>query len=224
MIPVLGVPTLYRYDLLERMLASVDETWDRLVVIDNGGKCPPLWKAHVVSLPANLGVPASWNLIMKVTPDAPWWAIVNDDIEFAAGDLASLCEAMADPAPRVVTLDGFGAFAINRACVDRVGLFDENFVPAYCEDADYEYRCKLAGVPILSIPAGLRHDRSTTIAEPRYKAENDRTYPLNRTYFGVKWGGDLRGGETFDSPFDSGAGVDEWSLDFPRLREQAWHG
>jgi len=223
-IPVLGVPTLYRYDLLERMLASVDEAWDRLVVIDNGGACPQLWKADIVSLPANLGVAASWNLIMKITPGAPWWAIVNDDLEFAPGDLASLCEAMADPSPRVITLDGFSAFGINRACVDRVGLFDENFVPAYCEDADYEYRCRLAEVPIIPLTANLTHARSTTIARDDLKAENARTYPLNRTYFGDKWGGDLRGGETFDSPFDSGAGVDEWTLAFARLREQAWHG
>jgi GT2 family glycosyltransferase len=219
---ILGVPTLYRYDLLARMLASVDVP-ARVLVIDNGGSCPDI-DGTVIRLPTNLGVAASWNLIMKVTPDAPWWAIVNDDIVFAPTDLPSLTDAMADPSPRVVTLDGFAAFGINRACVDRVGLFDENFHPAYCEDADYEYRCRLADVPIIAVPANLRHDRSSLIADPRYKAENDRTYPENRAYFIAKWGGDLRGGETFDSPFDAGGTVDEWTLSTARVRELAWHG
>src|SRR5512146_1915569 len=140
MIPVLAVPVLHPH-LVEQMLATVDMPCVRRIVIDNGGRLGDLPGVHVIRLPGNLGVGASWNLAMKVTPRAPWWAIVNDDIEFAPGDLAALAEAMDDPTPRLVALDGFSAFGINRGALDAVGWFDESFHPAYCEDADYEYRC-----------------------------------------------------------------------------------
>ena len=218
MIPVLIVPVL-RPGLVGRMLASVDVPVGQIIAVDNGGRAE-VPGAHVIRLPANLGVAASWNLGIKVTPDAPWWCVVNDDIVFAPGDLARLTAAMGGA--DLATMDGFAAFGISRACVERVGYFDENFHPAYCEDCDYEYRCRLAGVPIVPVPARLRHDRSSTIAEPRFGRQNARTYPENVRYFERKWGGPLRGGETFDSPFDAGGGVDEWTPDHARRRSQAW--
>lgn len=222
MIPVLGVPVLNRPDLLARMLASVDAPVGRLVVIDNGGVVPEIPGAHVVRLPGNLGVAASWNLLLKATLDAPWWAIVNSDVAFGPGDLASLAAAMADPCPRIATLDGFAAFALNAAALDRIGFFDEAFHPAYCEDADYEYRARLAEVPIVSIPSRLRHDRSSTIAEPRLAVENGRTYPQNAAYYAAKWGGPLRGGETYATPFDEGSDPRFTRLEPARLRRLRW--
>lgn len=223
MIPVLAVPVL-RPDLVGRMLASVDVPVERTLVIDNGAAVlerdvPGAW---IVRLPSNLGVAASWNLAMKVTPRAPWWAIVNDDLVFAPGDLARLAAAMADPAPRIATLRGFSAFGINRAALVVLGYFDENFIPAYCEDADMEYRAKLLGVPITGVPSGLRHETSSTISLPEYGRQNARTYPANVAYYLRKWGGHLRGGETFTTPFNAGGRPDEWSLDASRLRELGW--
>ena len=221
MIPVLAVPVLHPYRVAE-MLATVDVPCGRRIVVDNGGQVGELSGVHVIRLPWNLGVGAAWNLAMKATPDAEWWALVNDDVAFAPGDLARLCAAMDTAEPRLVTLDGFSAFGINRAALDAVGWFDENFHPAYCEDADYEYRCRLRGVPIMPIPANLAHRRSSTISDPAYGRQNDRTYPRNVAYYARKWGGGVRGGERFASPFDSGAGADVWTLDPARLREQGW--
>ena len=121
---------------------------------------------------------------------------------------------------RLVTLDGFSAFGINRAALERVGYFDENFVPAYCEDADYEYRCKLAHVPIVQLSVGLRHDRSSTISDPFYDGQNQRTYPANVAYFKAKWGGPLRGGETYVTPFN--LGEDASATNARRRRELDW--
>ncbi len=53
---------------------------------------------------------------------------------------------------------------------------------------------------------------------------NARTYPANRAYYRAKWGGELRGGETFTSPFNRGGPVSEWSLDIDRLRDNDWEG
>lgn len=220
MIPVLIVPVLTGRRVLD-MLASIDLPVGLRLVIDNGAGIE-VPDAHVVHLPHNIGVAAAWNLGIKATCRAPWWAIVNDDVVFAPGDLGRLMAAMADPSPRVVTLDGFAAFGINQAALGRVGWFDENFHPAYVEDCDYEYRCRLLGVPIMSIPAHLRHERSATIGLPHYSAENARTYPANLDYFRRKWGGPIRGGEQFMTPFDAGGSPSDWTLDHGRLAWLTW--
>lgn len=220
MIPVLGVPIISRPDLLERMLASVDVPVGRRVIVDNGNVVP--YYLDAVRLPANLGIAASWNLVIKLTPDAPWWLLANADVVFAPGDLAHLADEMADPAPKVRTMDGFAAFAVNAACIETVGWFDENYHPAYVEDCDYEYRCKLLGVPIVEMTSSIRHDTSSTIKADHYRRQNSRTYPSNVAYHIAKWGGAHRGGERFRTPFDHDTDPADWTLDLARLRDNAW--
>ena len=157
-------------------------------------------------------------------PAEPWWCIANADTELAPGDLDRLALEMEKPGPRWVGMNGdWRVFGINRECVETVGFFDENFHPCYCEDADYEYRCTLAGVPWYSIPGGASHVGSAAIAsDPAFMAANARTYPANRAYYEAKWGGPLRGGERFMTPFECGASVRDWTLGLRRVRELAW--
>jgi GT2 family glycosyltransferase len=229
-IPVLGIPALNRPDLLARHIESIDVLVDRLFVIDNSphwemGDIADNYHVEVVDPGVNLGVAASWNFIIKTNPAADWWMIANVDQEYAPGDLERLAAAMGDESAAVRCLSRFAAFAINRACVEKVGLFDENFHPIYCEDADYEYRCKLAGVEIVDVESGTKHLEGGSVTfrtDRQYADRNARTYPENVAYFEAKWGGPLRGGEKFMSPFDGGGPVDEWTLDVSRLRDLAW--
>lgn len=219
MIPALIVPSMHP-ELAARMFASVDVPVGRRIVIDNSGRSAD---PDAIRLPANLGVAASWNLGMKLAIDAPWWFITNDDVVFLPGTLAALVAKLADETPQVVCLaHGFEAFAINRAALETVGWFDENFHPAYCEDTDFEYRCRLAGVPVRQLALGLRHDRSATIKDDHYRTLNAGTYPRNFHYHVAKWGGNPRGGEVLASPFGQGAAPRDWTLDPRRLREQRW--
>jgi len=225
MIPVLAFPVIGRFDLLERAIASIDYPVGKLLIIDNS----PLGLGDAASLPAvvtrppsNLGFPGSVNHVIKTHPAAPWWAIANADIVFGPGDLARLDEAMTSHPGGWVGIVDWRVFGLSAAAVERVGFFDENFHPCYCEDADYEYRCTLAGVPWGAIPGTTTHERSVTIKEAHYAARNAQTYPANRAYYYAKWGGELRGGETFTTPFDSGGSVAAWSLDLRRLRDQPW--
>jgi GT2 family glycosyltransferase len=227
MIHVLAVPCINRPDLLAACLASIDEPVERLIVIDNSGtgelgdvaaSIRP--NALIVDPPSNLGVAASWNFAIRTTPDAPWWCLVNADVTFAPGDLGRLAGEMTDEA-EVRCLIEFGAFGITAAAIEAAGWFDEQFVPIYAEDADYEYRCSLAGVPIIAIPNTSSHVGSAAIRSG-YAEANARTYPANLDYYQRKWGGPLRGGERFTSPFDRGGSVRDWSLDLSRLRSQAW--
>lgn len=218
MIPVLGVPVLNRADLAERMLASVDLDVAETLVILNGNVNET--RHHLegdqvtfIDPGFNLGVAASWNFVIRARPSAPWWLIVNADIEFGGGDLDRLADAMDKPGPRVACLYEFGAFGINADAVDTVGWFDENFHPIYFEDNDYRWRCQLAGVPVLNLISRTRHDNSATIASG-YAHHNDRTFPRNGDYYAAKWGG-LPGHETVTKDPHT-------QLDRRRLVNNAW--
>lgn len=227
MIPVLGIPCIGRPDLLAECVASIDHPVGRLVIVDNSpagdltADPPPFVGALVITRPPdNLGYAGSINHIIRTHADAPWWAIANADTRFGPGDLAALESAMAQAG--LVGVIDWRIFGLTFEAVERVGLWDENFHPAYCEDADYEYRCTLAGVPWGFIRGSSTHVGSVTIQEGHYAQRNAVTYPANRAYYRAKWGGDLRGGERFTTPFDAGGSVADWRLDIRRLRDQRW--
>lgn len=223
MIPVLGVPILNRPELLAAMLSSIDESIEQLIVVDNGGVWEQQRDEHVLRPVQNLGCSASWNLIMKTTPQAPWWLIVNSDIEFAPGDLARLVQEVDPSTAAIYHQLGFAAFVMTAPALDRVGYFDENFHPAYDEDIDMSRRCELAGVPRIQVEAHLSHVGSATIyANERYRALNGLTHPANDRYYARKWGGDKDGGETFDTPFNQGGHLGDWRVASERLRAMAW--
>ena len=230
-IPLLCFPTINRGDLLSRALASIDVEPDRLIVIDNSRDgldfdCPPhLSDILEVIVPAsNLGFGGSVNHAICGEPGAAWWCIANADVEFAPGDLARLAAEMAQGGPRWVGITDWRVFGLSRDAVERVGLWDGNFFPAYDDDCDYERRCDLAGVPHHFITGGTTHEGSASIkSDARYAFLNaTRTHPSNRAYYVAKWGGPPRGGERFTTPFDRGGSVADWTLDIRRLRDNAW--
>lgn len=230
-IPVLGIPVISRPDLLAACIASIDEPVGRLIVIDNsphglGGAaeavCPPtVADLCVTRPPSNLGVAGSWNHIITTSADAVWWCIANADTVFGPGDLGRLAQTMAGP--RWVGVNGdWRVFGLTFEAVERAGLFDPNFHPIYAEDADYERRCTLAGVEWGFITGTSTHAGSVTIKEARYAERNRSTYPANLAYYEAKWGGPLRGGERYATPFDRGGSVADWTLDLRRIRDQQW--
>lgn len=193
MIPALIVPVLNRPDLLERLLASIDYPVADLLVIDNGNVVkslpylPTVERAHLIKSPTNLGVPASWNLGVKMLPFATYWLIVNSDAYFPSMSLDRLAGAYRYDA---LVLSGasppWACFMLGHQVVSKVGLFDEGIYPAYFEDNDYERRCTYAGFPV--VPSGIfvGHDNSSTIGEGRYRAANDRTFGPNANYYAQK--------------------------------------
>lgn len=188
MIPVLGVPVLAHHALLGRMLATIDADIETLLIVDNAGRVgqtalPHVGRTYWLSMPSNLGVPASWNLIIKSTPHAPYWILANFDITWPAGSLERLADAAR---PDALVLSGgsppWCAVAIGEDVVDTVGLFDEGIYPAYCEDNDYERRVRAAGLDVVETHIPVAHRNSSTIAAG-YRAANDRTYPANVRYY-----------------------------------------
>ena len=150
MIPVVGVPYLMDFELLDRCISAVQVgRAERIHIIDNsphlGRISYPMRPDVVISRPErNVGVAGAWNNIIKWNPDAGWWFIINADVILTPGDLDLIELEMRDH--ELVTFQGMHAFGIKPSAIERVGWFDENFVPAYFEDNDYSYRCRLMGV------------------------------------------------------------------------------
>lgn len=193
MIPALIVPILNRADLLDRLLDSIDYPIADLLIIENARilqrdpRCEYAERIHVLRMPSNLGVPASWNLGIKALPFAPWWLIVNSDAYFPPDSLQRfMVEADRDALTLSMAAPPWACFAVGDNVVAKVGLFDEGIHPAYFEDDDMQRRCTYHGFPTVysTIPVG--HDNSSTIGESRYAAANGRTFLANRVYYAEK--------------------------------------
>jgi GT2 family glycosyltransferase len=232
-IPILAVPSLNRPDLLRAMVASIDHPVGRMIVIDNS-QTGEMWDAIadviptcvadtvVLEAPWNMGLAGAWNLAIKAAPRAAFWFLPNNDVAFGPGDLGRLADAMADPAPHVAMLYEYAAFALNRAVVDAVGWFDENFYPIYCEDSDYRWRCRITGIPEVEVPGSTTHAESQSWqADGTVRLANRLSYGRNRAYYLDKWGGDPRA-EVYRSPFDRGGWVGEWHVDLATLGAFRW--
>jgi GT2 family glycosyltransferase len=186
------VPVLNRYDLLQRMLDSVDVTVDHLLIIDNGLGTDTLElsdkfaKVTHLRMPANLGVAGSWNLGIKSFPYAHRWFIVSNDVVFKPGSLAKLAEARRDEITLTADAPNWQAFALGDEAVMDLGLFDEcGFYPAYFEDNDYMRRAQFVGVNIRKLELDLHHDNSSTI-KGGYQSKNDKTFFANQRYYQSK--------------------------------------
>jgi GT2 family glycosyltransferase len=190
------VPVLNRYDLLQRMLDSVDLEIDHLLVIDNGAGFSKeglelrysdyFQKVSYLPLPANQGVAGSWNLGIKSFPHAPRWFIGSNDIVFQPGALEKLSEATSEEITLTESFPYWQMFVLGEEAVKKIGLFDEcGFYPAYFEDNDYERRARKAGVNIKLIDIPLAHDNSSTI-QAGYQQKNSLTFGANERLFNKK--------------------------------------
>ncbi len=97
----------------------------------------------------------------------------------------------------------FSCFGVNKLCYDEIGLFDEEFAPAYFEDNDYHYRIKLAGLQATCNYSNFFFhygSRSKKIT-PAFGAFLDEHYLKNEAYYLEKWGG-KPGEETYTRPFN----------------------
>ena len=189
MISNLIVPVLNRYDLLQRMLDSIDYMIRDLLIIDNGGnlshvKFPKtVLNSHVLSMPSNQGVSGSWNLGIKCFPHDNVWMFGSNDVVFGANALEKLSQARRDEITLTESFPHWQAFAVGDQAVQRLGLFDESIHPAFCEDVDYRIRAEHHGVPIRKIQIPIHHDNSSTIhSDGRLKTLNHRTHGSNDKY------------------------------------------
>ena len=190
MIPVVGFATLRRFDLAERLLASIDYPVEHLVIVDNSGTAT--WNPEkpdfvvnmwVIRVPYGLGLVGAWNLIIKSTPYAPYWVLINDDAWFEAGALKKIEEQVDTNALNFVDCQPkWSAPIFGEGMISRVGLYDERFYPLYFDDNDLERRVKHFGVTINEIDAVVHHENSSTL-NSGFHEKNDRSYTANSALY-----------------------------------------
>lgn len=190
MIPVLGFAVVSQFAKADRLLASIDYPIEHLVIVDNSGKqtwqpAKPQTVKHLwlIQVPFGLGLVGAWNLIVKSTPYAPYWVLVNDDAWFEQGALAVIAEE-ADPNtlgfPTVNPL--WSCIVLGERVVDEVGLYDERFYPLYFDDNDFERRIDAVGVEKKHIDAVVHHENSSSLD----RARNELSYARNMKLFETK--------------------------------------
>lgn len=218
MLDNLIVPVLNRYDLLQRMLSSLDYPIRHLLIIDNGSSqvetsleldVPDVVEhTTYLPMPSNLGVSGSWNLGIKSFPHDNHWFFASNDMWFSPGGLQKLSESRSQGLVLSNMFPYWQTFTLGYEAVAVCGLFDEAFFPAYFEDNDMLRRIERAGLPIdkVDIPSG--HDNSSTInSDQKLLARNSQTFKSNETYFQNKKATDN---------FGEGA----WSI--VRRRDNSW--
>jgi hypothetical protein len=109
---------------------------------------------------------------------------------------ADLCSAISSndrdkiDAARVSDGADFSCFMISPATLERFGLFDPNFRPAYFEDNDYYARIVLGGGTCRVVHAAqfFHHGSLTARADAEIAHHVSYWFEINRAYFGRKWG------------------------------------
>jgi GT2 family glycosyltransferase len=201
-IPVVGFATVSKFDLADKLLSSIDYPVEHLVIVDNSGKASwnPVKPDFVVNMwvlriPYGLGLVGAWNLIVKSTPYAPYWVLINDDAWFEPGSLARIeAEVDTEALNFLGCTPEWSAPVFGEGMVRKVGLYDERFYPLYFDDNDLERRVVSADVPIVRHNIPIGHVNSASL-DP---VKNVKSFQTNSELFRSKaaendnsWGWDL---------------------------------
>lgn len=189
-IPVLIIPVLNRFDLLEQTLNSIDHPVDNILIIDNSGSN---WKPkddrlniNVLNMPSNQGISGSWNLGIKCYPHAPYWLIGSADTSFREGELKKF-EKFSGSDYFIKSNAHYSCFSVGENIVKAVGLFDEYIYPAYFEDNDFDDRMVIAGFKDKILCPGIQVDDNggsqTIKSDEKLMNKNHETFKRNSEYY-----------------------------------------
>lgn len=187
-------------EVAAQCIDSIDPKYHKnLYIVDNS----PEGFAHKYNVnyehhPENIGIARAWNIgAMKVMEQGyDYLVVMSATMRFEKGmtDLVAQMEANANPYG-LETQHGWHLICFKAATFRKVGLFDENFYPAYYEDSDYIRRMELAGIhfpmskthrlPKVEIAAGFWGD-----AHAIKKAGLKVNMGAMTQYFKDKWGHD----------------------------------
>ena len=215
-IPVISIPILNRYDLLDASLNAVDFPVGEILIINNG---PEIYQpkrkdlnVRVLNLPSNLGISASWNLAIKLYPHESFWVFASADTIWRPGGLEKLFNT-SGKSRLVTTHRGFCVFSLGEDLVREVGLFDEYFYPYLFEDSDYAERVRICNknnnVEMMDIDDVFDKtigDGTTVSSDSKIKEKYVETSKKNKNYF------DLKASQNFQK-------IGEWNIDVRRSQE-----
>ncbi len=161
-IPVISTAVVDETTLVERLINSVDYPTENFFIVNNSGndfvyeklkriaskKHDYIDKITVCNLPSNIGWVGCLNLTIKSFLNAEYWIMSCDDLCFKNGFLQEMVTKSQNEEIGVVTggeghknyqnvsLGTWSVFLVKDMVIDKIGLFDDNLYPAYCEDID----------------------------------------------------------------------------------------
>ena len=171
---------------LIKQLESIDYPIENFIIINNNSKVLAkeldtivkkeykfIKNLRVYHMPYNLGCAEGWNIIIKSFMFSPYWIISNDDVSFGPGILKNMNLAAQNSEVGLVhknpillpNLEKFGTFElflIKDWVIQKYGLFDTNFYPAYFEDFDYIMRLINKPIKIINSTDGIIYHGDTT--------------------------------------------------------------
>lgn len=195
MIPVLIIPILNRYDLLDINLETINHDIREILIINNGKeKYVPKrndLNIRVLDLPSNLGMSGSWNLGIKLYPHEEYWMFSSADLHWGPRSLYDL-DKMSGKDKIIITEEGWGCFTIGENFIREVGLFDEYYYPIYYEDIDYFERVQRSSLvsQYTNTQVGIKRSgdlgSQTIQSDSKLMTKNGGTFALNQKYFEEK--------------------------------------
>jgi len=166
----------------------------------------PRWEPLLVdNSETNLGVASAWNLgaWAMIEREADWLILLSTSVRFNLGGVDFLDGLEIHKGVDMVGgLDcGWHLHAISQNTMKRVGLFDEQFNPAYYEDNDwlYRYRLDCGNKPISHRWVPVDH---LSLGDAHSMRFNHVTIDIGaqRSKYVTKWGGDPDH-ETYVTPY-----------------------
>jgi len=231
-IPVLGTAIVNGTHWLKRQIESIDYPVENYIIFNNNGRGEitndleilksiendNIENMFVCHLPSNIGVSGAWNLIIKSYINSPYWIIVNHDVSFMPGILEEMWSKAQNKETGIVFgkrgdfgLGSFDLFLIKDWVIQRLGLFDENFYPAYCEDADYQMKLWHTDIGQDFCELLYYHGSSTDyyetgsqtkVEEPNLHNKLEEVNTVNFEYMHKKWGPFWRTMWPYKNPFN----------------------
>lgn len=170
-IPVIIIPVLCHYEKLAVMLESIDYPVEHVIIVDNGGKLNNQKKSKyidrlsIINMPANLGVPTSWNLGIQLEPMRDYWLFSQDDIVWQPGGLDQIANtASMDNVCLGVDLDRpFSTFSVGANVFMSIDIFDESYFPLLGDDFSFYRRCLNSNIEIADISNCYIAEKSASI-------------------------------------------------------------
>lgn len=219
----LCIPTIRRFDLLHDCIYSAitgSRPPDKISIIDNsGGLFTSDGHRHkldnmcnqvidVITPSNNLGVARSWNTFLSLYDDIV--IISNDDICFKNNLIEEIEKAWYEKPeyalfyPSAAYTSMFALFTLRKEAFTAVGLFDEEFYPAYFEDNDYYYRMRINNLQVYCVTStDYAHVGSATLKTytDDEKENHSQNFRRLKSYYIEKWGGSP-GEEKYRNPFN----------------------
>ena len=159
-----------------------------LRIIDNGNQ--KIEGYEIYKTKNNIGCAGGWNLICYIGFEylgLDKIIIGQEDIIVEEKEMKELLEKCNENtiATLIKPHFEFSTFALHKKTFIKIGMFDENCIDGYCEDADYKQRCYLNGVKIKSLEKSP--ERNLGMSRRKNKRIYD-TITVNRIYIKQKWG------------------------------------